>query len=80
MTLDKYNDDIRIAMGVLCAFACVYSFLQTWAWSKRAGKIGIDFFSIMKYVLFGINNVANVFFVVSFGASIWWLIFYKVGY
>ena len=78
MDLQKYRNDMAIAVGVLSAFAIVYGAVQTWGWSKRAGKIGIDFVSLMKFIMFTVGNLANVFFVVSFGSSVWWLIFYKV--
>ena len=79
MTLSQYNSDVYIAVGVHCSFALLYSGLQTWAWSRRAGKIAIDFVTLIKFVLCACGNLANVFFVVTFGASIWWWIFYKVG-
>ena len=78
MSLSQYEDDIAIAVGVLSAFALVYSFVQTWCWSKRTGRIAIDFITLVKFVVYVIGNLANVFFVVMFGASLWWLIFYKV--
>lgn len=78
MELTKYNNDVSIAVGVLCALATLYSGLQTWAWSRRAGKIAIDFVTLIKFVLFACGNLANTFFVVTFGASLWWWIFYKV--
>ncbi len=78
MSLGQYEEDIEIAVGTLSALAFVYSFMQTWGWSKRAGKIAIDFMTFVKLFLYCLGNLANVFFVVMFGASIWWLIFYKV--
>ena len=78
MDLNKYDEDISIAVGVLSAFAFAYAFMQSWCWSKRTGRIAIDFITLMKFVLFIIGNLANVFFVVMFGAALWWLIFYKV--
>ena len=78
MDLTKYRNDLAIAVGVLSAFAIVYGAVQTWGWSKRAGKIGIDFVSLMKFIMYTIGTLSNVFFVVAFGSSLWWLIFYKV--
>lgn len=78
MDLDQYDEDIAIAVGVLSAFAFIYTFVQTWCWSKRTGRIAIDFLTIVTFVLHLIGNLANVFFVVMLGASLWWLIFYKV--
>ncbi len=38
MSMGQYEEDIEIAVGTLSALAFVYSFMQTWGWSKRAGK------------------------------------------
>ena len=78
MNLDKYNQDLSIAMGVLSALGVVYAFIQTWGWSKRSSRINMDFMTILKFVHFSICNLSNVCFVVAFGTSLWWLIFYKV--
>ena len=80
MELTQYRNDLATAVGVLSALAIVYGIVQTWGWSKRAGKIAIDFHSLFKFVMFTIGNLANVFFVVSFGSAVWWLIFYKVSF
>ncbi len=79
MSLGTYNNDQEIALGVLCALALVYAGFQTWGWSKRDGKVAIDFFTLIKYVFFALGMLANVFFIVSFGTAIWWILFYKVG-
>ncbi len=78
MDLGQYDDDIAIAVGVLSAFAFAYTFVQTWCWSKRTGRIAIDFVTLIKLVLYMMGNLANVFFAVMLGASLWWLLFYKV--
>lgn len=77
MSLGKYNRDMSIAMGVLSSLGFIYAFFLTWAWSRRAGKIAIDFVTLIKFVLHLCGSLANVFFVVIFGASLWWWIFYK---
>ena len=41
MNIDKYNNDIAIAVGVLSALAIIYSVVQTWGWNKRAGQVGL---------------------------------------
>ena len=78
MNLDKYNNDMAIAVGVLAGMSVFYAGLLTWGWNKRAGKLAIDFVTLVKFVLFGCGVLANVFFVVAFGSAAWWLIFYKV--
>ncbi|CAH1779425.1 unnamed protein product, partial [Owenia fusiformis] len=77
MDLTKYNTDVSIAMGVLSVFALLYSGFQAWGWGKRAGTLGIDFVTLVKFFLFSCANIGNVLFVVMFGASAWWLIFFK---
>jgi len=69
---------MSIAVGVLLAVAIVFSIIQTWGWSRRAGKISIDFVTLIKFLAFSCGNMANAFFVTTFGSSIWWLVFYKV--
>ena len=80
MNQDKQFNDVAIAVGVLSALAIVYSGFQAWVWNRRAGKLAIDFVTFTKFVLFSCNSLANVFFVVTFGFSIWQLIFFKVSY
>ena len=78
MDLEKSREDLAIAAGVLSALAIVYGAVVTWGWSRREGKIAIDFHTLLKFVLFTVGSLANVFFVVAFGSAVWWLIFYKV--
>ena len=78
MNMDKYYKDMSISTGVLCSLAVVYTVLQTWGWSNRAGKMAIDFITLTKFLLFLCGNLSNMFFVVMFGNALWWLIFFKV--
>ena len=78
MNVEEFNGPLTIALGVLSGLAIVYAGVQTWGWSRRAGKVAIDFQTIIKFVLFTIGVLGNVFFIVSFGFSVWLLIFYKV--
>ncbi len=78
MEQGQYNYDMSVAVGVLAVFAGIYSGLQTWGWSRRAGKVAIDFVTIVKFLVYGFGNMANVFFVVLLGSSLWWVIMYKV--
>ena len=78
MNLEKYNYDLSVAVGVLSAFAVVYAGLLTWGWSKRSSQMVINFETLMKLVVFACGTLSNVFFVVTLGVSLWWLIFYKV--
>ena len=78
MSLENYKRDILIAVGVLVGLALVYSIVQTWSWAQRAGRLAIDFVTLLKFILFSCGNVANAIFVVVFGSCAWWLIFFKV--
>jgi len=78
MSLDKYKRDILIAVGILVAVALVYTVIQTWSWTRRAGRLAVDFVTLLKFILFGCGNVANALFIVILGSSIWWLVFFKV--
>jgi len=78
MSLEPYRRDISIAVGVLVAFAVVYAIIQTWSWTRRAGRLAVDFVTLLKFLLFACGSVANALFVVLVGSCIWWLIFFKV--
>jgi hypothetical protein len=78
MDMSSFNYNVSVAMAVLGSLAAVFAAVQTWAWMRRAGKIAVDFVVIIKFVIFGIGNTANAFFVVIFGACVYMLIFYKV--
>ena len=79
MDLASYENDVAIATGVISVFAIIYAVIQTWGWYKRSGKMAIDFVTLIKYLLFLLGDLANVFFVVTFGVGLWWFIFFKVG-
>ena len=74
----KFNYDLSIAMGTLCSLAAVFAMLRTWGWSRRAGKLTVEIMMIIKFLMFCFGAIANIFFIVSFGAAFWFLTFYKV--
>lgn len=47
------------------------------AWRRREGKIEIDGFSFVKFILFCFGTFSTMFFWVAFGMSVHWLIFFK---
>ena len=67
----------QIAMGVLSAFALLWSAMETWSWSRRSGKSGIDPYTLSKLIMNTCGNLANVFLAVVFFTSIYWFIFFK---
>jgi len=78
MSLDNYRRDIRIAVGILVALALAYTIVQTWSWTRRAGRLAVDFITMLKFILFACGNVATALFIIVVGSSMWWLFFYKV--
>ena len=78
MSVDKYERDFIIAISVLSVLALVYAVFQTCSWMRRSGRLVIEFVTPLKFTVFACGNVANAFFVVLLGTSIWWLIFFKV--
>nr|CAD7441633.1 unnamed protein product [Timema bartmani] len=76
MDNDLYHA-IEVSVGVLSALAVVWSGIETWSYSRRSGKIGIDLLSLGQLALFSCGNLANVFFLVVACASVHVLFFYK---
>jgi hypothetical protein len=74
----KFEYDLSIAQGVLCCLGAIFAFMRTWGWSRRSGKVTVDFLTVVKVLMYGCGAIANVFFVVTFGAAFWFIIFYKV--
>jgi meckelin len=64
-------------MGVLSAFAVLWSAMETWSWSRRSGKSGIDPLTLAKLVVNTCGNLAHVFLAVIFFTSLFWFIFFK---
>ena len=79
MALDKYKRDMLIGVVVLVVLAALYSVVETWSWSRRAGKlICCDCVMLVKFAMFLCGNIANAVFVVVLGWCIWSLILFKV--
>ena len=74
----SYLRDFQIAIGTLSTLGIIYAGYRTWVWSKRAGRLTIDFPTIANFFFFCAGSLSNVFFMVSFGMSFYWLIFFKV--
>ncbi|XP_072548358.1 meckelin [Salminus brasiliensis] len=66
-----------IALGVLGGVAVVYSLLKTASWKRRISSPLIDVQTILKFLLIYAGDLANVFFVITVGTGLYWLIFYK---
>ncbi|XP_062619193.1 meckelin-like [Saccostrea cucullata] len=77
MGLDSYRKDFQIAVGTLSTLGVILAGYKTWVWSKRAGRLAIDFASIINFVFYVSGVLSNVFFVITFGIAFYFLIFYK---
>uniref|UniRef100_UPI0037E7BDA2 meckelin n=1 Tax=Semicossyphus pulcher TaxID=241346 RepID=UPI0037E7BDA2 len=65
------------ALGVMGGVAVLYSLLKTVSWKRRIASPLIDVETMMKFLLFYAGDLANVFFAVTVGSGLYWLIFYK---
>ncbi|XP_053468126.1 meckelin [Ictalurus furcatus] len=66
-----------IALGVLGGVAVVYTLLKTASWKRRIASPLIDIQTILKFLLFYAGDLANVFFFITVGTGLYWLILYK---
>ncbi|KAL7984184.1 hypothetical protein Chor_002754 [Crotalus horridus] len=66
-----------IALGVLGGLAVLWSLLKTAGWKRRIGSPMIDLQTVTKFLLFYAGDLANVFFIITVGTGIYWLIFFK---
>ncbi|KAM8868836.1 LOW QUALITY PROTEIN: meckelin [Spinachia spinachia] len=65
------------ALGVMGGVALLYSLLKTVSWKRRIASPLIDVETMLKFLLFYAGDLANVFFAVTVGTGLYWLIFYK---
>uniref|UniRef100_A0A8D2QSC4 Transmembrane protein 67 n=1 Tax=Zosterops lateralis melanops TaxID=1220523 RepID=A0A8D2QSC4_ZOSLA len=66
-----------IALGVLGGLAVLWSLLKTAGWKRRTGSSIIDLQTFFKFLLFYAGDLANVFFIITVGTGIYWLVFFK---
>ncbi|KAJ8252692.1 hypothetical protein COCON_G00220040 [Conger conger] len=74
---DPANAVAQISLGVLAILSLLFAMLETSSWSRRAGQQYITLTTIVKFLAFLIGNLANAFFLVSFGTGLYWLIAFK---
>ncbi|KAH1177035.1 meckelin isoform X1 [Mauremys mutica] len=67
----------HIALGVLGGLAVLWSLLKTAGWKRRIGSPLIDLQTVLKFLLFYAGDLANVFFIITVGTGLYWLIFFK---
>uniref|UniRef100_A0A8C7HSB2 Transmembrane protein 67 n=1 Tax=Oncorhynchus kisutch TaxID=8019 RepID=A0A8C7HSB2_ONCKI len=68
---------VSIALGVLGGVSVLYSLVKTASWKRRIGSPLIDMETVLKFLLFYAGDLANVFFFITVGTGLYWLIFYK---
>ena len=67
----------QIAIGCLSALAAILALVKVSAWRRREGKLEIDGFSFVKFILFSLGTFSTMLFWVAFGMAVYWLIFFK---
>ncbi|XP_063183264.1 meckelin isoform X2 [Chroicocephalus ridibundus] len=71
------TQSVMIALGVLGGLAVLWSLLKTAGWKRRTGSSIIDLQTVFKFLLFYAGDLANVFFIITVGTGIYWLVFFK---
>uniref|UniRef100_A0A2I3TPZ1 Transmembrane protein 67 n=1 Tax=Pan troglodytes TaxID=9598 RepID=A0A2I3TPZ1_PANTR len=66
-----------IALGVLGGLAVLASLLKTAGWKRRIGSPMIDLQTVVKFLVYYAGDLANVFFIITVGTGLYWLIFFK---
>ncbi|XP_069477453.1 meckelin [Ambystoma mexicanum] len=66
-----------VAVGVLAGLTILWSLLKTVGWKRRIGSQLIDLQAFVKFLMFYAGDLANVFFIVTVGTGLHWLIFFK---
>ncbi|KAJ9575177.1 hypothetical protein L9F63_025870, partial [Diploptera punctata] len=74
---NSMSHSIEVSMGVLSGLAVVWTGIETWSWSRRSGRVGIDLITLAQLMVFACGNLANVFFFVVACASFHMFTFYK---
>ncbi|XP_041798443.1 meckelin [Chelmon rostratus] len=77
MDLNEARVKTDTALGVMGGVAVLYSLLKTVSWKRRIASPLIDVETMLKFLLFYAGDLANVFFAVTVGTGLYWLIFYK---
>ncbi|XP_074843042.1 meckelin [Carettochelys insculpta] len=77
MTQSEAEIQTDIALGVLGGLAVLWSLLKTAGWKRRIGSSIIDLQTVLKFLLFYAGDLANVFFIITVGTGLYWLIFFK---
>ncbi|CAL1535264.1 unnamed protein product [Lymnaea stagnalis] len=77
MSQSTYTRNFQIATGTLSALGLLYAGFRTYVWSRRAGRISIDFPTLANFIFFLCGSLSNCFFVIIYGVAFYFFIFYK---
>ncbi|KAJ6663950.1 hypothetical protein lerEdw1_008904 [Lerista edwardsae] len=77
MSQSEAHIQTDIALGVLGGLAVLWALLKTAGWKRRIGSPMIDLQTVLKFLLFYAGDLANVFFIITVGTGIYWLVFFK---
>ncbi|CAE1293962.1 TMEM67 [Acanthosepion pharaonis] len=69
--------NIDTAIGTLSGLGVLWACLNTWIWSKRAGRIAIDFATLINLLFNVCASLSNVLFINILGIGLYFLIFFK---
>ncbi|KAM6373257.1 LOW QUALITY PROTEIN: meckelin [Alca torda] len=72
----QIQTDVSYRVGVVGGFAVLF-LLKTAGWKRRTGSSIIDLQTVFKFLLFYAGDLANVFFLITVGTGIYWLVFFK---
>nr|DBA16749.1 TPA: hypothetical protein GDO54_002289 [Pyxicephalus adspersus] len=72
-----FKRDTDIALGVLGSLAALVAILEISSWLRRSGQQNIGIMVIIKFLAFLSGSLANAFFLIVYGTSIYWMIAFK---
>ncbi|XP_033646702.1 meckelin-like [Asterias rubens] len=78
MNRDYGEYALSTSLGILSGVGIVWGLVRSNAWRRRAGLIYIDVKTMFKFVFFTFAALGNVFFIVLFSATLYWLTFFKL--
>nr|XP_033796595.1 meckelin-like isoform X2 [Geotrypetes seraphini] len=74
---ETYKRDTDIALAVLGSLSVLYAIMETSSWVRRSRLQSIGVTLIVKFLAFLSGALANIFFFVTLGTGIYWLIAFK---
>jgi meckelin len=77
MDLSSQTIAAWLSTAVISVVALLWAFIRTWIWNRRSGKLTLDMGTLFKFIVYLCGSVGDVMFIVMFGLSLWWLIFFK---